>query len=183
MWAREPSTVTANKRDIDKLIKLADRIGVEPTLEPIGPFPCYDYQGIFVAVAMLQRSLEPGRYALYSQFQTIRKLRSAYANQYMASLRGSLSAATLGRTMGKAILTQCPTNSIWFERFSLGCLKRMGQEVRQDLGISIEVLLALLDIIKREIGLAQGWERELLVMSGVFASVCFCGSFRGHEVF
>ena len=77
MWAREPSTVAANKRDIDRLVRLANRIGVGPTLEPVGSFPSIDYQGIFVAVAMLQRSLEPGRYALYSQSQTIRKLRSA----------------------------------------------------------------------------------------------------------
>jgi len=39
-----------------------------------------------VAIAMLLKSLEPGRYNLqYQQFETVRKLRAAYANTYMAS--------------------------------------------------------------------------------------------------
>ena len=101
LWAREPSTVSANRRDVNRLIKLSHDVGVEPVFEPLGPFPLEDVQGIFVAVMMLQRSLEPGRHATYSQFQTIRKLRSAHSNQYMASVRGALASATLGRMMSK----------------------------------------------------------------------------------
>ena len=183
-WTREPSTISANRRDVDRLVELAGEVGIDPVFEAMGPFPVNDdIQGVFVAIMMLQRSLDPGRHASYSQFQTIRKLRSAHSNQYMASLRGALASATLGRTFGKSFLTQTPTNSLWFERFSMGCLKRMGQVVKQDLGISIEVELALLDIIKREIIEARGWERDKLVMAGAFTSICFCGSFRGHEVF
>ena len=59
----------------------------------------------------------------------------------------------------------------------------MGQIVKKDLGISIEVELALLSQIKKDIRMAIGWERDLLIMSGAYASVCYCGSFRGHEVF
>ena len=182
-WAREPSTVGANRRDVDRLIKLASDANIEPVFEPLGPFPEEDVQGVFVALSMLQRSLEPGKHATYSQFQTIRKLRSAYSNQFMASVKGALASATLGRTFGKTYLTQCPTNSLWFERFSMGCLKRMGQIVKQDLGISIEVELALLELIKNELIHTIGWKRDLLVMTGAFVSICFCGSFRGHEVF
>ena len=171
-WAREPSTVSANRRDVDRLIKLAEKVGMDPVFEPMGPFPIEDdIQGVFVAVMMFQRSLDPGRHASYSQFQTIRKLRSAHSNQYMASLRGALTSATLGWTLGKSFLTQTPTNSLWFERFAMGCLKRMGQVVKQDLGISIEVELALLDLVKREIIGAYGWERHKLVMAGAFASI------------
>lgn len=156
---------------------------MDPVFKPLGPFPNDDVQGIFVAVMMLQRSLEPGRHATYSQFQTIKKLRSAHSNQYMASVRGALAPATLGRTMDRTFLIQCSTNSLWFERFSMSCLKRMGQIVKQDLGISIEVELALLDIIKKEIVDSQGKDRYMLVMAGAFASICFCKSFSGHEVF
>ena len=59
----------------------------------------------------------------------------------------------------------------------------MGQIVRQDLGISIEVELQLLEQIKQEIKISEGWERELLIMAGSYAAICYCGSFRGHEVF
>ena len=182
-WSREPSTINANRRDIDRLVKLSKEVGITPVFEPLGSFPLNDVQGIFVAVSMFQRSLEPGRHASYSQFHTIRKLRSAYSNQYLTSAKGALASATLGRSFGKSFLTQCPTNSIWFEKFSTGCLKRMGQIVKQDLGIFMEVELALLKLIKKEIVEAQGWDRELLAMTGAFVSICFCGSFRGHEVF
>ena len=183
LWAQEPSTVAANRRDVNRLMKLSHDVGVEPVFEPLGPFPHEDVQGIFVAVMMLQRSLEPRRHATYSQFQTIRKLRSAHSNQYMDSVRFALTSATIGRMMSNTFLTQCSTNSLWFGRFSMGCLKRMGQIVKQDLGISIEVELALLEITKKEIVEAKGKGRDILVMTGAFTGICFCGSFRGHEVF
>lgn len=130
-WSREPSTIGANRRDIDRLVDLADEVGIAPVFEPLGPFPMNDVQGIFDAISILQRSLDPGRHATYSQFQTIRKLRSAYSNQYLSSVKGALASATLGKSIGKSFLTQCPTNSIWFEKFSIGCLKRMGQIVKK----------------------------------------------------
>ena len=48
----------------------------------------------------------------------------------------------------------------------------MGQIVRQDLGISIEVELQLLEQIKQEIKISEGWERELLIMAGSYAAIC-----------
>ena len=172
-WAREPSTVGANRRDVERMIKLAGDVGIDPVFEPLGPFPVEDIQGTFVAVTMLQRSLEPGKHATYSQFQTIRKLRSAHSNQYMASVKGALASATLGRTLGKTFLTQCPTNSIWFERFAMGCLKRMGQIVKQDLGISIEVELALLDLIKKGDNSGSRMEQRLISNDRCFCQYMF----------
>ena len=56
----------------------------------------------------------------------------------------------------------------------------MGQIVRQDLGISIDVELALLEQIKQDIQTSEGFERDVLIMAGTYTSICFCGSFRGH---
>ena len=61
--------------------------------------------------------------------------------------------------------------------------KADGTNCKKDLGISIEVELALLELIKKEIATAKGWDRDMLAMTGAFVSICFCGSFRGHEVF
>jgi hypothetical protein len=45
--------------------------------------------GMRVAIGMLIKSLEPGRYlSLYQQFETIRKLRAAHSNMFMSSLEG-----------------------------------------------------------------------------------------------
>ena len=183
MWSRESSTVLNNRRKMEKMLKISDDLGIEPSFPPLGPFPTDGIQGVNVAIHMLKRSLDPGRYASYSQFETIRKFRATFSNAYMASVSGALGASSLGRNTPKTFFTQCPTNSIWFEKFAHGCLKRMGQVIRQDLGISIDVEMALLDHIKREIKDAEGWHKNKLIMAGAYDSVCFCGSFRGHEVF
>ena len=183
MWSREPSTVASNRREMEKMLKISAELGIDPSFAALGPFPLEDIQGVNVAIHMLRRSLDPGRYASYSQFETIRKFRATFSNAYMASVSGAIGVSSLGRNTPKTFFTQCPTNSIWFEKFAQGCLKRMGQVIRQDLGISIEVELALLEHIKREIREAEGWHKNKLIMAGAYASVCFCGSFRGHEVF
>ena len=101
----------------------------------------------------------------------------------MISVQGSECAKSSGRIGGKAFYAKCPTQSFWFQKFNLGCLKRMGQIVKKDLAISIDILLHMLKIIKTDIGKVKGWNRNLLVMAGAYSCICFCGSFRGHEVF
>jgi len=89
---------------------------------------------------MLLKLLEPGRYDDYQQFATICKLRAGYHNVYMSSPLGALSLVTVGGDKGKHFLNTCPTHSSWFESFALGCLRRMGQEVRQDQALALPVL-------------------------------------------
>ena len=130
---------------------------------------------------MLAKSVEPGRYRNYTQFETLRKLRCAYSNLFHASALGSGSMSTLGRDTAKTFLSACPSHSLWFERFSKGCLRRMGQEVRQDLAISVKVMLALLDILENE------WQsdptihgKEVKVFLGVLCGYCLWGLLPGE---
>lgn len=139
--------------------------------------------GITTAILTLLRSSDPGKYAAYSQFETIRKIRAAYTNAYMASLTGSLATVSLGSQNAKTFLTNAPTKSLWFERFCSGCLKRMGQNVKQDLAISIDVLLELLDAIRERARSTKGWTQQLAIMAGAYSCIAFCGSFCGHEVY
>ena len=132
---------------------------------------------------MLLKSLDPGRYAIYTQYETIRKFRSSFSNVYMASVTSCLNSSTFGRSTVKSFLTQCPTQSIWFERFATGCLKRMGQIIKRDLAILIEVLHHLLKQIKIDIKASSGYEKHMMILAGAFSAICFCGSFWGHEVF
>ena len=183
MWAREPGIVEDNRREIATGIEMAKILTIDPPYWPMGPFPPYDSFGYGVAVTMVYRSLTPGKYANYLQFGSIRKARSAFSNCYMASVTGHENANSIGRAIGKLYLTKCPTQSLWFGRFTEGCLKRMGQIVKQDFGISIGVLHELLLLIKQDIRIKQGLDKYMLILTGAFACICFCGSFRGHEVF
>ena len=180
MWAREPGTVEDNRREVETGIETAKILSIDPPYWPMGPIPPYDTFGYGVALTMVYRSLSHGKYADYLQFGSIRKVRSAFSNCYMASVTGHENANRIGRAIGKLYLTKCPTQSLWFGRFSEG---RMGQIVKQDLGVSIKVLHELLRLIKEDIRIKQGLDKYMLFLTGTFVCICFCGSFRGHEVF
>lgn len=184
-WGRESSTVLANRRNLNQLLSLWDsQVGIPPNaLPPLGPYPNHDLFGVSVAVGMLLKSLQPGRYRNYCQFETIRKLRSAYSNVYHASIESAQSSMTLGRDTAKAYLTTCPTQSMWFERFVKGLLRRMGQEVRQDLAVSIPVMLALQDLLEEEWQNGAPELRATATYVGAYALSAFGAALRGHEVF
>ena len=184
LWSRESSTVAANRRQIQQLLSIWDVLGVPPSFPPLGPFPMEDVQGIGVAIGMLYRSMDPGRYGDYTQFGTIRKLRSAFSNVYHASAEAADGMASLGRDTAKFFLTNCSTQGVWFEKFTRGCLCRMGEEVRQDLALTSEVMLHLLAHLDAEWeATTDPWTRSELASIGFFSATAFLGSFRGHEVF
>jgi len=134
-----------------QLLALWQRLGCPPQLPRLGPFPVVDSVGFGVALAMLLRSLEPRRHSkLYQQFETIRKLRAGYSNLYMASCEGSQSLCSVGGDQPKYYLTSSSTQSLWFERFAQGCLRRMGQDVHQDWAIPLPVMYALMQILEEE---------------------------------
>jgi len=130
---------------------------------------------------MVLKSLEPGRYDSYQQYETIRKLRAAYSNIYMASKEGGSSLRSFGGDRVKHYLTDSPTQSLFFERFSQGCVRRMGQEVKQDWAITLPAMHALLEILEED--WEKGHSPELTAMVGAYVVIAFAGSFRGNEVF
>ena len=183
LWGRETTTVEANVRSARQMLSLWKKVDLTPTFPSLGPFAVEDSMGYGVAVAMLLKSLEGGRYQVYQQFETIRKLRSSYSNIFMASVQGATSQRSVGRDTSKMFLTTNPTQSLWFERFALGCLRRMGQEVRQDLAVSLPVMHALMKILANEWQESDGSKRNFIASIGAYVLITFCGSFRGHEVF
>jgi hypothetical protein len=185
VWGREPATVDATLRATKQLVQLWDTVGITtPLLPSRGPFPVADSFGVAVAIGMVLKSLEPGRYDSHQQFETIRKLRAGFSNLYMSSLEGSNDLRSVGGDRAKYQLTHSPTQSTWFERFSLGCLRRMGQEVRQDWAIPLPVMHVLMKCLDHEWSEAVDRDARILVASiGAYAIIAFCGSFRGSEVF
>jgi hypothetical protein len=58
LWGCETTTVAANRRNLNQLIRLlSDQIEVEPHLPRLRPFPAQDVFGVTAAVAMLAKSL------------------------------------------------------------------------------------------------------------------------------
>ena len=62
-------------------------------------------------------------------------------------------------------------------------MQQMGQEVWQDLAISLKVMHTLMVELDADWTTSQVQEKIELAGVGVYAVIFFCGSFWGHEVF
>jgi len=78
------------------------------------------------AVLTLMHSLLVGKYAVFIQFDTTKKMCSMYSNVYHAST-GATGMAVVAKGMAKTFVTSCPMYSYWFKCFMLGVHKRIGQ--------------------------------------------------------
>jgi hypothetical protein len=185
-WSKEPSTVANTLRALVKGRKISEELGMDPVNIPVGPWPVADTCGFQIAIEILRSSQLPGRNAsTYTQFDSIRKMRSAYLTAYEASPARCLDNGCLKSDKGQILsfVNSC-TQSRLFVMFMLGCEKRMGRLVKQDLGISItmlEELLKLYDIELREETTTIARKREIVVYAGTFV-ILFGGALRGGEV-
>ena len=185
IWSREPSTISNNVNSLNRLISTCVGSGFDPQLPKLGPFPLADESGFCVAFSMLIHSRRAGRHTkLYTQFDTIRKQRSAFSNLYFSSAESEKHGTVLAagdRNNGQ--ITKCPTHSFWFNRWAKGCQTRMGFILKQDKAISIEVMLSLITSFK--LGIVESepdtWYRQRLCMGLAYSVISFCGSLRGNE--
>jgi len=167
------------------MVQQLDLVGLDPQFPALGPYPVGDSFGVRVAIAMVLKSLQPGRYhGEYQQFETIRKLSAAHSNVYLALLEGAGCLRASGGDRTKQFLNLSPTYSLWFSKFKQGCLRRMDQDVRQDWAITVDAMGALMQELEREWGQATHWkDRHLIAAAGAYALIAFGGSLHGNEVF
>lgn len=67
----------------------------------------------------------------YTQWGTIRKIRTAYANQARAPSQSNSVILSLNDVKGRyQRLGQDVCGSLWFHKFTKGCRNRMGEEWR-----------------------------------------------------
>ena len=81
-------------------------------------------------------------------------------------------------------LLDSPTQSRLFTMFMLGCERRMGRFVKQDMGLSIAMLMEILNLYELELSrdeVTSMRKREVIVFAGSFV-ILFAGAFRGGEV-
>eukprot|EP00957_Ditylum_brightwellii_P051466 3901742-Ditylum_brightwellii.AAC.1 len=114
----------------------------------------------------------------------MRKLRYVYSNVYLASVHSLASSVSLGGLQSKLHLVTCSTQSLWFEKFAIGCRSLMGEIVRQDWATSIKELLTFLDVAEELVQSATSHEEQRsCILMGAFAAIAYAGSFRRPELF
>ena len=184
-WARERSTVVYNARQLAKYFDACDRLGDEETLPPKGPWPTDDSFGVRLALASVVRSLDPGNYAKTIQFETVRKVRSAFSNYIHASVDGT-GESFIADDSGVQSISRSTSNSHWFRRFMKGMHKRMGDIWIPDRAITIHEVLIAFTILEEDwkgmtqVGDITGMERAAL--SAIIVIAGFFGGFRGEEI-
>lgn len=91
-WSRAPGTVAGSITGIRKILRYSNEFKINPPLEPLGPWPVEDTQGLSIAISILKASQEEGKnVSSYSQFDYIRKIRSAYGNHCEATRTAALN--------------------------------------------------------------------------------------------
>jgi hypothetical protein len=188
LWAREPGTVSGNLGLMRRSVGIAESVyGINlkstPLFEPQGPHPVADTFGMLPAIIMLEESLRPGKRTQNIQWGTLRKTRSAFSNFYHTTV-GALRLLALRRDKGtRQGFSSSPTYSEWFERFKIGCHKRMGDDIRPDRALSIEVMLEYQQHYEKLWTQASPGRAQLeAALRATFVIVGFCGGLRGEEI-
>ena len=174
----------SNASKVDQALRLSTLVGLDgPYLEP-GPLPAYDHCGYETAIQMVLASKASGKHSSkYTQWDTIRKIRSAYSNQVRASATANSRSLTIGDDDGKYTrITVDTCGSLWFNRFNQGCKRRMGQDWRPDRAISVDLMLLLMEKVDMKISTAADDEAKALwVSAGTYFLLCYVISLRGPE--
>ena len=188
IWSRSPNTSYVS--DFRKANRLSLGLGLTPQHHPQGPWPIADEVGFQVAIEIVAASLLEGITSkTHQQFDSIRSIRTMHQHMFESGpSHDNRVFKDTGDTKGRTVVvrtSQCPTDSLFFTRFMLGCLARMGKEVRSDMALDPEILHLVLSNLNNE------WHnndtsnnrKRLISIVGCYLVVSFACSLRGNEGF
>lgn len=186
MWSREKTTVNNALLQLRKGARMSEELGL-PVVDIVrGPWPIGDDIGVQIALEMLRASqLEGKNDQSYQQFETIRKLRSAFSNAFETGPPGVTKGNLVFRPeKGKSWgLRNAPTESLFFCQFVEGLLSRMGRVTLPDVALSNEQVHVILDLA---LGIirdpkADHATKRMAIMSGAYFALLYGCSLRGNE--
>ena len=185
-WSREPSTVSNTLSTLKRAKNCSEEIGMKPINLQVGPWPIADNVGFQVAIEMIKHSQGKGRNSSkYIQFDSIRKIRSAYSNVFESGPSRCIDNRKLRSDKGQMMhFVSGDTDSKLFGMFVKGCEKRMGRYVKQDCGMTNELLHAILDRYDKEFDdnrTSLSRKRFMLICGAVFVTL-WGGALRGGEI-
>ena len=186
-WARRSSTVQGNMREMTKAMTILAglRISSPAPKHRRGPYPLEDTLGMIPAMVSLQRSLDKGKNSRTIQWDTMRGIRSAFSNFVHSTPSGS-NGAVLSDGRKSTRVTDSVSNTLWFKRFMDGSHERMGDVKIQDAAMSVDVLMALGEVLERRYQEAEQCQDEKQVFDianvGAALMIGFSSALRGEEL-
>ena len=183
-WARRPGTVHGLVNLFDEQVEIGEFFGFQ-MFKPLGPFPSSYESGIRAAIGVLRRSQRPGRHEATLKFSAARKARAVHTNVFQASAEAAANLIVFRSTGNRMVASSAPTDSIWFHYFMTGFRARVGERVKQDGAISIEVMIQIQNLLEEDLAEVQGPGLETLkrdiIEHGAFYLFLYCASLRGFE--
>jgi hypothetical protein len=181
-WAHATSTVNSHVSEVRFLSRYGEALGFEP-MPSLGPFPLYKHGGMLEAIMLLMRSSEKGRKKATVQFGTARKIRSTLTRLWECSPdSGQDLVLSSASRKGRYIATLCPSETRWYEMFTLGICARMGDIVSQDRAYTLEIIHELLKSYEEEWANPDKEMPLKTLCSCMFLLVSSLGGMRGFEV-
>ena len=136
--------------------------------------------GIGITVSLLLNSLDPERNDKFVQYDTIRKLRSAFSNLWQVLVHTN-QASVMAESRNMLRVTTCPSNYFWFQYFMQGFHKRVGDLVKQNLCISAPIMTVLVAKIANMH--KSDSDNVQTVKFGFYCMLCYLGALHGNEAF
>jgi hypothetical protein len=183
-WSRTSTTVQGNASRVARQIELSKVVGLNSPFIQKAELPLDDHCGYEVAIQILLASRKPGRYnKAYTQFDTVRHLRSSYSNFIRASNQANQKTISFGDFNGNySRLVEDECGSFFFKRFMEGLKIRMGQDWRPNMAFTIDLYLRLIseidDRIEGEESLEEKHKWKVFL---IYVLTTYVLSLRGRE--
>lgn len=131
-WSSASSTVNKNTEKLWKWFNLSKNIGLKGPYHQLGPYPTGDYCGYEIAYQMLLSALNKGRTnPEYTQWSTIRQLRTSSGNQIRATSQSNQTIMTLNDLKGN--YSRISFDPLWIVVVpNKGCHNRTEDEIRSN---------------------------------------------------
>jgi hypothetical protein len=181
-WGRETTTVEKNLTEARRTERTFTRLGMPSVMPPMGPFPLRDEFDMQAAIAILDRSMDPGKHAEFVQWETFRKPRSSITNVSHAGV-GAMGDSVGAYERKKVWISSVITHTFWFDRFMTGLHRQVGEIKKQDWPIPIGALHEADKILEWEWSKAvtlTGQKR--IAEMGVRYTSGFTSGLRGEEM-
>jgi hypothetical protein len=183
-WSRQSGTVRQNLREFKEQAIQGEEFGFA-AFDPIGPFDrAYD-SGMRAALGVLFKSQRPGRHEAKMKFSAARRARTIHTNVFKASAKGHELSLFVRTDKKRSIVSVNPTDTEFYTMFTIGLESRIGQRVKRDCAVSVELVVELQKMVEKdweEAVLENDMEKMYDVAEWATYFLCtFCHSLRGWE--
>jgi hypothetical protein len=176
--------VAQNLGKVNRDLQIAHEMGMSnPPMPKLGPWKLEDDFGDGAAAIMARHSMEPGIMEDTVQFETVRKMKSAFVNLYQASVENASTAVIGGKDEKSNWLWGYPSTMVGMTEPRQEC-KRMGDKIVQYHGLSRKAEMALQGLLEAEWAASRESAPKRLEVAQIacFVFLGYARALRGEEI-